>query len=122
MAGVYAVTIFLASSVPAPAPQMQFVMSDKLQHMAAFGLMGVLVAMALQRPGKRLTWRRALLAVIISAAYGAADELHQTTVAGRFASSSDALADLSGAVVAVGWYYFISAKAVVLSYVMGVGE
>jgi len=122
MVMVYAFTIFLASSVPAPAPQMQFLVSDKLQHMAAFGLMAVFVAMAVQRPGKPLTWRRAIAAIAVTAAYGALDELHQTTVAGRFGTTSDALADLTGAVLAVGWYYLISRKTIVLSYVMGAGE
>ena len=94
-------------------------MSDKVLHMAIFGLMSLFVALSLQQPGRALTWRRALLAVIITGAYGVLDEVYQSAIPGRYASSGDALADTVGAILAVSWYYLIARKYPHFSVIMG---
>lgn len=115
----YAATIFLLSSVSAPLPSGRFLMSDKLLHFGAFGLMAVLVALAVQRPGQGLTIKGAIIAILITCAYGVMDELHQSLVPQRMASTGDALADAMGATLGVCWYYLIARKWKFFSFVMG---
>ena len=48
--------------------------------------------------GHRLKW--ALVIAALATLYGVSDELHQSTVTGRTASTMDALVNLAGAVIA----------------------
>ena len=72
---------------------------DKLAHLAAFGLLALLLA--------RVDWvrqRTALgpyLAVLAVSVFGLTDELHQLTVPGRAGDPWDWLADTAGAGLAV---------------------
>ena len=116
---IYAATIITLSSLQPPPPARGIPASDKLLHMAVFGLMAVFVAMALHRPRRPFTWKRALIAIVITSAYGAVDEAYQIGVPGRFGSSADALADAFGAILAVGWYCVIAKKWPDLSLIMG---
>jgi len=115
----YAVTVLVVSSLQPPPPARGIPTSDKLLHMAVFGLMAVFVAMALHRPRRPFTWKRALIAIAITCAYGAVDEAYQSAVPGRFGSSADALADALGAILAVCWYCVIARKFPDLALVMG---
>lgn len=69
---------------------------DKLVHLAEYGVLGALLARALlaggRRPARALAW-----ALVLGAAYGATDELHQSLVPGRDASALDWAADAAGA-------------------------
>jgi VanZ family protein len=115
----YAATIFMLSAVSAPPPTGWIRLSDKFLHFGAFGLMAVLVALAVQRPGHPLTLKRAILAIIITSAYGVLDELHQSLVPDRVPSTGDALADAMGAILGVAWYCLIARKWRCFSFVMG---
>jgi VanZ family protein len=70
----------------------------KVVHFGEFALLSMLWWRALVT---RMPSRRALpLALVISAAYAASDELHQHFVSGRHASPIDWLIDVSGATLA----------------------
>jgi VanZ family protein len=71
---------------------------DKLQHAGAYAILGALVWWAL---ADMKALRRAIVAVLISAAYGIADELHQSFVPGRECSLFDWVTDAAGATIAV---------------------
>jgi VanZ family protein len=94
--------IFVASSGPGPQlpPGADW---DKVLHAGAYAVMSALVTWAMARGRLREATGRALLAgVLVAAAYGATDELHQAFVPGRQADVFDLIADATGALAAAG--------------------
>ena len=65
---------------------------------------GVLAALLLRATGK------APLSLLIAGLYGVSDEVHQHFVPGRSASAWDALADVLGAGIVCGMWYFKPSK------------
>lgn len=62
-------------------------LADKVVHAFIFGVLGALLTLGSGRPR---------LALILTALYGATDELHQLTVGGRDADPLDWVADVIG--------------------------
>jgi VanZ family protein len=97
---VYMALIFAVSALQGPPMPDQ--VSDKAAHAAAYAILGVLsvraVAGGLPRP---VTVRVALFALLITSGYGAADEIHQTLVPGRFGDVGDWCADTVGALAGI---------------------
>ena len=76
---------------------------DVLAHAAAYAVLGAATLRGLagaRRTGA--TARAAVLAAVLAAAYGAADEFHQSFVPGRSAELRDVLADALGAAAGAG--------------------
>lgn len=71
---------------------------DKVLHLFAYFVHGLCAAIALGRAGHP---RRFLGAFLLTAGWGLLDEVHQSFVPGRDASSLDFVADLAGAALAV---------------------
>ena len=71
---------------------------DKIVHFAYYGVMAALLAHAV---GVRWLWLPVLLVPMV----GAADEWHQASVAGRYASAWDWIADVMGAAIFVYGYW-----------------
>ncbi len=67
---------------------------DKLQHAAAFGILGILAQFAV---GVREKPWSLLGAVLLVTCYAVFDELHQSWIPGRDSDFFDILADFSGA-------------------------
>ena len=78
---------------------------DKVGHFGAYLVLGWLLA----RGAARLALS-AWLPILIGAAYGITDELHQTLVPGRSASFGDFVADGLGSVAGVLLYFFFSRR------------
>jgi VanZ family protein len=75
--------------------------SDKVGHSFGYVGLGLLVTRAVAGGvPRRITWAQALMAVLLTTAYGATDEFHQRFVAGRSAELADLYADACGAGVA----------------------
>jgi VanZ family protein len=71
----------------------------RIAHVFAYGLLGLLAYCALEGAP-----RRVLLAVLLSSAYGATDEFHQSFTPGRRAAADDWLLDtISAALVLYLW-------------------
>jgi len=89
----YALVIFVASSLPLGSGDDVFLFpgSDKLLHAVEFAVFLFLARLAFGRMG---------IALIVTAAYAASDELHQVFVAARDASLADFGFDLLGAALA----------------------
>ena len=103
---VYAILIFIASSIP--SSKLDFIkdISDFLLHMLEYAVLGFLVArFFLNRPGKTLFLF--LMALLLSIIYGATDEIHQLFTPGRDCSVLDFFADSIGTVFGAGIYYII---------------
>jgi hypothetical protein len=98
LALLWAGVIFWASSRPNPFPFVpsSLLSHDKLLHAAAYALLAGLLRIA--TASARLQSRRALLvAVALTACYGATDEWHQAHVPGREPDLRDWGADAAGA-------------------------
>ena len=90
-------TIFFLSHQPSlPAPSL-FEHQDKLFHGGSYGLLGLLLAVALRDPAHpgRTLW----IVWVLGSLYGLADEYHQSLVPGRDADLLDVLADSAGALL-----------------------
>jgi VanZ family protein len=79
------------------APPTLFGFQDKLTHAGAYGLLALLLTLALTSPGSRAGWAAVLSATLIATVYGISDEWHQSMVPGRDASLYDLTADAIGA-------------------------
>jgi VanZ family protein len=74
---------------------------DKFVHFSVYGLLATLVCRV------RGGWRGAIWALLLTSAYGASDEWHQSFVPGRSSDVADWIADTAGAALGVllyaGW-------------------
>ena len=95
--------IFAVSSITLPASVA--VIPDWSTHGSAYALLSLLCCRALAGGlGAPLRRKDALLAVVLCAAYGATDEVHQHFVPGRQATVADLAKDVVGA-AAGAWLY-----------------
>ena len=99
--------IFGASSASDPGPLPPHV-SDKTAHFAAYAVLALLLIRALAGGrAEGMTWRRALLAIALTTAYGASDEFHQRFTPGRTSDLLDLTADAIGACGGVAAGYIV---------------
>jgi VanZ family protein len=93
-----AVIFYVSSLTEAPLPDD---VSDKSGHVLGYTALGLTVIRAVAGGlPRRITPRIAAIAIAITVAYGATDELHQAMVPGRTAEFADLYADAAGAVLA----------------------
>jgi VanZ family protein len=79
---------------------------DKILHGIAYATLGLAMAYALV--GSQCSQRQQVLLVLgVTAAYGVAIELLQGQLTARTASALDALANVLGALVVLGWYAIV---------------
>jgi VanZ family protein len=104
--------IFVQSCFASPDVGPMFPMKDKVLHLAAYGLLAVLVVRAC-----RLTWPDRLspkqllvIGVVFATLYGVSDEFHQSFVAARSADALDGIADFIGSILGAGGYMVLIAK------------
>ena len=101
MVAALAAVIFALSATPhlriAQAADLDFILR-KAGHMAAFGILAVLLWRALTLSAIR---RAMALSLILTIAYAASDEFHQSFTAGRNASPVDVSIDSAGALIAL---------------------
>ncbi len=117
---MFAATIILLMSLPTPPSSRALPASDKVQHAAVFGALGVLTAMAIQRPARSLTTSQAVVAIFITTAFGVLTELQQYfLISGRFGCTGDVLADFMGATFAVSVYYMVARRWPRISLILG---
>jgi VanZ family protein len=94
----YCVAIYIQSDYPSPQSLPSFEFSDKLLHLAAYAVMGVLFYRAYQTtPFNSNIQMLVLLSMISASLYGVSDEIHQAFVPARDGSLWDVVADILGA-------------------------
>jgi VanZ family protein len=92
------IVIFSLSAQSNPLPEVTTHVWDKLLHATEYAGLAVLVARAVR--GEGAPWSVVLLlAILITSAYGASDEVHQLFVPGRDSAVGDWVADSVGAFV-----------------------
>ncbi len=94
-----AILFWLSSQPDLPSPSL-FPAEDKLEHLVAFGILGVLFALSLGPWKGSISIKQMILVTTLVTVYGAIDEFHQLFVPGRCASISDLLADFTGGLTA----------------------
>jgi hypothetical protein len=87
------------SILPAIAPSVPNF--DKVEHFGAYGLLGILVFDAVRRTTTLALPKAALVAILITSAYGASDEFHQSFVPNRSCDVWDWTADTFGGILGV---------------------
>lgn len=102
----YMALIFAVSSLqqpPLPTPKFEWLSIDKVYHFIEYFILSVLLVIALVNVSPKWLPRQWIwfAAGLISILYGASDELHQMYVPGRFATLSDWLSDVVGAIAGV---------------------
>jgi VanZ family protein len=99
---VYCLIIFIQSSFPATEHIPEFDYSDKLLHAAVYAVLGLLLYRALSAMRKRpSTVSLVVLSILMTALYGASDEVHQYFVPTRQAEFLDFAADAAGGIIGV---------------------
>ena len=97
--GMLWVLACVATHIPAPALPLDMSAGDKTLHLIGYFVLTVMFVVTLKCYGVAM-WRRAVIALVVMAVYGAFDEITQPLF-NRGASWDDWLADLVGAVTAV---------------------
>ena len=113
-AAIVAGIIFFASSLPGQSlPSVAIWSFDKVVHAAVYAVLGLLVAMPLER--LKVIQRRTaivIVAAMVVTAYGISDELHQRFTPGRSPDVYDVIADAIGGVLgAWAWVGFRRKRA-----------
>jgi len=104
---LYAGFIFYLSAQSAlPSPGIEGF--DKVEHLAAYALLGALIARGFYGYGVARQ-KALLLGVLFGTLYGISDEYHQSFVPGRTADWKDAVADLLGSSFGAGAWSMIVA-------------
>lgn len=95
----YMAAIFYFSSLPGSRLPIQPGVWDHLLHFLAYGGLGASIALSVGDPA--MSWRQAMIAVVIGITFGASDEWHQSFVPLRDASLRDWVYDALGVIVGV---------------------
>ncbi|MGN1401185.1 MAG: VanZ family protein [Bacillus sp. (in: firmicutes)] len=116
---LYMILIWVLSSLPSdalvalPDSKWDSIWKESM-HLIEFAILYLLFAIALAA-NSRLTLRSSLLAAVIAALYGVADEIHQSFYSYRTASLFDVLKDWIGVLAAWGhvrYHYFIRKRSI----------
>jgi VanZ family protein len=95
----WAGAIFVASSMSFSSHGPGCQREDKLFHAGLFALLAVLFFFALVYERRLARLKAALLAILLTSAYGAFDEFHQRFTPNRNCDARDWVADTAGAAV-----------------------
>ena len=100
---LYMAVIFYVSAQSNPMPELTARVSDKLLHLAEYAVLGVLWVRALAGDGVALR-AAVVVSVVLTSAYGATDEYHQSMVPGRHPDIADWIIDTLGASIGAAAY------------------
>ena len=106
---VWALFIFGISSLPdVPGPRLNIRFEDKLDHIVAYALGGILLCRAFLYQSKFPRWQQTyfVVAFVVGILYGISDEFHQMFVPGRYADVWDVVADSVGILLGVLLYKY----------------
>ena len=100
------VIFWLSSKSDLPAPSV-FPAQDKLAHIIAFAVLGILFGRSFKPGEKSLSFKRILLITMMVTVYGGLDETHQMFVPNRCASIGDLIADTVGGFLGGVVFYYL---------------
>src|SRR5437762_857403 len=94
---LWAGVILIGTSLPGSLVPREISSFDKAIHFTIYAILAVLLAKQISEVTGR--WRAAVLAILLTAAFGAADEWHQGFIPGRSRELADWRADSLGAAI-----------------------
>ena len=89
----WAAVLFVLSALPQLGRAPSFPFSDKVAHVAIYGILGITLAWGWSRSPRPVSH---LVLLVAGAVYGISDEWHQMYVPGRVPDVADWLADVVG--------------------------
>jgi len=105
---LYCLFIYIQSANPSPDQIPIFPYVDKVLHVTAYGIMGILFYRAYQTLRLKDNIKMLMFLSVVSASlYGISDEIHQSFVPFRQAEVADVIADMIGAIVGVCLYQLL---------------
>jgi len=105
------IAMFVVTSIPGDSlPTVDMIGFDKVVHASIYGILALLLAVALTKRGIE-GFKRAALIVVIGLAYSIFDELHQPFV-GRTCSIYDIVANSIGILLVAVGSLFVKSKTV----------
>ena len=105
---LYCLFIYIQSDHPSPEQIPTFPYVDKVLHVTAYGIMGILFYRAYQTLRLKDNIKMLMFLSVISASlYGISDEIHQSFVPFREAEVADVIADMIGALSGVCLYQLL---------------
>lgn len=96
---IYAILIFIQSSLPASEVVPDALNNDKVLHLLGYALMGALCMRAWLTGPFKHTGMVIMLSIVTTLLYGASDEFHQSFVPYRHADLLDVMADGVGGLI-----------------------
>jgi VanZ family protein len=105
---IWAGVILLGTSLPQDVVPVQTSNIDKFLHFTIYTVFAFLLTRQISEDTTR--GRAVFGAVMIAAAFAAADEWHQRFIPGRFPEFADWLADVAGAVIGALLYVFLFSR------------
>ena len=110
---LYCLFIYIQSDHPSPEQIPIFPYVDKVLHVTAYGIMGILFYRAYQTLRLKDNIKMLMLLSVISASlYGISDEIHQSFVPFREADVADVIADMIGALSGVCLYQLLAVSRI----------
>ncbi len=109
----YATAIIFMSSIPnLNAPELRFLLFDKLAHFAEYAIFAFLTFRSFSHLSHRMTRNRAFkLSALFLFVFAVLDEVHQYFVPGRHSDIYDLMGDVLGALVVLGYLWMRPSKA-----------
>jgi VanZ family protein len=105
---LYCLFIYIQSDHPSPEQIPIFPYVDKVLHVTAYGILGILFYRAYQTLRLKDNIKMLMLLSVVSASlYGISDEIHQSFVPSREAEVADVIADMIGALSGVCLYQLL---------------
>lgn len=105
---LYCLFIYIQSDHPSPEQILTFPYVDKVLHVTAYGIMGILFYRAYQTLKLKDNIKMLMFLSVVSASlYGISDEIHQSFVPFREAEIADVIADMIGAFSGVCLYQLL---------------
>ena len=100
--------LFYLSHQPGVATPLLFPGQDKVFHAGVYGVLAILLLMALPRGPEGYSGQQVAAIVLIASLYGVSDEIHQHFVPGRSSEILDWVADTVGALIAAALLAWLS--------------
>jgi VanZ family protein len=105
---LYCLFIYIQSDHPTPEQIPIFPYADKVLHVTAYGILGILFYRAYQTTRLKGNIKMLMILSVVSASlYGISDEIHQSFVPSREAEVADVIADMIGAFSGVCLYQLL---------------
>ena len=115
---LYCLFIYIQSANPSPEQIPIFPYVDKVLHVTAYGILGILFYRAYQTLRLKDNIKMLMFLSVVSASlYGISDEIHQSFVPFREAEVADVIADILGAASGVLLYQLLVVSRIEKPYV-----